>query len=168
MTFFACAQDDIFSKTPRLAGAHAGRSPFDPGQHMPDNPAAASTHAIPSLRYTDARAAIDWLVATLGADARQVTAGADGSIGHAELWFGAGCVMLGSLKADAIPPTVPGQGCVYIVAGSAAHVDALHARAVAAGARIAITLRDTDYGSHDFACLDPEGNFWGFGTYAPA
>ena len=30
-----------------------------------------------------------------------------------------------------------------------------------------IPLRDTDYGSHDFGALDPEGNFWEFGTYAP-
>jgi uncharacterized glyoxalase superfamily protein PhnB len=134
---------------------------------MSENPAAKSTHAIPCVRYTDARAGIDWLVATLGADAREVNLGPDGSIAHAELWFGKGCVMVGSLKPDKMPPTAPGQGCVYIVADSAASVDALHAQAVAAGARIAISLRDTDYGSHDFGCLDPEGNFWGFGTYAP-
>ena len=134
---------------------------------MSDNPAAKSTHAIPSLRYTDARAGIDWLVATLGADARGVYPAPDGSIAHAELWFGKGCVMLGSLKPDGTPPTMPGQGCVYIVADSAASVDALHERAVAAGARIVVSLRDTDYGSHDFGCADPEGNFWGFGTYAP-
>ena len=24
---------------------------------------------------------------------------------------------------------------------------------------------DTDYGSHDFAARDPEGNRWSFGTY---
>jgi uncharacterized glyoxalase superfamily protein PhnB len=134
---------------------------------MSDNPAAKSTHAIPCTRYTDARAGIDWLVATLGADARQVYPDPDGSIAHAEVWFGQGCVMIGSLKSDGTPPTMPGQGCVYIVADSAASVDALHARAVAAGARIVISLRDTDYGSHDFGCADPEGNFWGFGTYAP-
>ncbi|MBR1205399.1 MULTISPECIES: hypothetical protein [unclassified Bradyrhizobium] len=28
-------------------------------------------------------------------------------------------------------------------------------------------LRDTDYGSRDFACRDPEGNLWSFGTYWP-
>lgn len=134
---------------------------------MPDNPAANSTHAIACLRYTDPPAAIDWLVATLGADAREVSKGPDGAIVHAELWFGKGCVMLGAMKGDGMPPTMPGQGCVYVVADSAASVDALHTRAVAAGARIVISLRDTDYGSHDFGCLDPEGNFFGFGTYAP-
>jgi uncharacterized glyoxalase superfamily protein PhnB len=92
--------------------------------------------------------------------------GPDDTVAHAELWFGSACVMLGSFRENGMPPGV-GQGCVYIVVDGAAAVDALHARAVAAGARIAISLRDTDYGSHDFACLDPEGNFWGFGTYAP-
>ena len=134
---------------------------------MSDNPAAASTHAIPCLRYTDARAAIDWLVAALGAELREMHPGPGDSIAHAEIWFGTACVMLGSLKADGMPPTVPGQSSVYVVADSAASVDALHARAVAAGARITVSLRDTDYGSHDFGCADPEGNAWYFGTYAP-
>lgn len=138
----------------------------------PAHPAAedvrGATHAVPCLRYADAPAAVDWLVRVLGAEARHVYPGPDGTVAHAELWFGAACVMLGSLKPDGRPPTAPGQGAVYVVAPDAAAVDALHARAVAAGAPIAITLRDTEYGSHDFGCLDPEGNFWGFGTYAPA
>jgi uncharacterized glyoxalase superfamily protein PhnB len=53
----------------------------------------------------------------------------------------------------------------------AATVEARYARVLRfleAGARIPIPLRDTDYGSHEFGCLDPEGNYWGFGTYAPA
>ena len=29
-------------------------------------------------------------------------------------------------------------------------------------------LHDTDYGSRDFAVLDPEGNRWSFGTYRGA
>jgi uncharacterized glyoxalase superfamily protein PhnB len=28
-------------------------------------------------------------------------------------------------------------------------------------------LHNTDYGSRDFACRDPEGNLWSFGTYWP-
>ena len=135
----------------------------------PTTPAATGrcTHAIPCLRYTDAVAAIEWLVTALGAEARQVHAGPDGKVAHAELWFGAACVMLGSVRDDGAMPSAPGQGAVYVVADSAESVDAIHERAVAAGARISMSLRDTDYGSHDFGCLDPEGNFWGFGTYAP-
>jgi uncharacterized glyoxalase superfamily protein PhnB len=44
--------------------------------------------------------------------------------------------------------------------------DAVHARAVAAGAEITAALHETDYGSRDFAARDPEGNRWSFGTYA--
>jgi uncharacterized glyoxalase superfamily protein PhnB len=39
------------------------------------------------------------------------------------------------------------------------------ARANAAGAEVLSELHDTDYGSRDFAVLDPEGSRWSFGTY---
>jgi uncharacterized glyoxalase superfamily protein PhnB len=125
-------------------------------------------HAIPCLAYSDAPAGIRWLVDTFGADARHVYDGPDGTVAHAELWFGDGCVMMGSLRDNGMPPHAPGSVTVYIVVPTAAEVDALHNRAVAAGARIVVSLRDTDYGSRDFVCLDPEGNGWSFGTYAPA
>ena len=123
--------------------------------------------AIPCVNFTDAHAGIKWLVDTLSADARHVHDGPDNTVAHAELWFGNSCVMIGSLKDNGMPPHRAGESAVYIVADSATLVDALYARVQAANARIAITLRDTDYGSHDFGVLDPEGNFWGFGTYMP-
>lgn len=134
---------------------------------MTDTSAARYTHAIPCISYADAHAGIRWLVDTFGADARHVYDGPDNTVAHAELWFGDACVMMGSLKNNDMPPHSAGQGCIYIVVASADEVNALYARVVAAGARISITLRDTDYGSRDFACLDPEGNFWSFGTYVP-
>jgi uncharacterized glyoxalase superfamily protein PhnB len=36
---------------------------------------------------------------------------------------------------------------------------------VKSGATLVRELNDTDYGSHEFACRDPEGNLWSFGTY---
>jgi uncharacterized glyoxalase superfamily protein PhnB len=135
-------------------------------------PAAAPplpcTHAIPCLTYRDAPAAVRWLVEVLGAEARQVHPGPDDTVAHAELWFGAGCVMLGSAKHDGRMPEGTGTGTVYLVLATREAVDALHARVVAAGARVTVPLRDTDYGSRDFVCRDPEGNAWSFGTYAPA
>jgi uncharacterized glyoxalase superfamily protein PhnB len=44
-------------------------------------------------------------------------------------------------------------------------VDAVYQRARAAGAEIIAEPYDTDYGSHDFAARDPEGNRWSFDTY---
>jgi uncharacterized glyoxalase superfamily protein PhnB len=46
--------------------------------------------------------------------------------------------------------------------------DALHARAVAHGAKVIDEVHETDYGSRDFALADPEGNRWSFGTYPGA
>lgn len=46
-------------------------------------------------------------------------------------------------------------------------VDALHARAIAAGAEIVIELKDEDYGGRGFSCRDPEGHLWTFGSYDP-
>jgi uncharacterized glyoxalase superfamily protein PhnB len=48
-----------------------------------------------------------------------------------------------------------------------ADTDALYKRAKAAGAEIVRELADTDYGSRDFMCRDPEGHLWSFGTYMP-
>jgi uncharacterized glyoxalase superfamily protein PhnB len=43
--------------------------------------------------------------------------------------------------------------------------NAIHARAVQAGAEIVIPLTDMDYGSREFSLRDPDGHLWGFGTY---
>ena len=48
-----------------------------------------------------------------------------------------------------------------------AGIDAHFERAVAAGAEVVRALHDTDYGSQDYAVMDPEGNLWDFGTYRP-
>jgi uncharacterized glyoxalase superfamily protein PhnB len=129
--------------------------------------AAGSRAAIPCLKYTDAHAAIKWLTDVLGAEARHVYDGPDNTVEHGELWFGNSCVMAGSFKNNGMPPYRAGEGAVYIVADSSETVDKIHAHAMTHGARVAIPLRDTDYGSRDFGVLDPEGNFWGFGTYMP-
>ena len=45
--------------------------------------------------------------------------------------------------------------------------DAHHARAVAAGAEIIRPVHDEDYGGRHYACRDPEGHLWHFGSYDP-
>jgi hypothetical protein len=35
------------------------------------------------------------------------------------------------------------------------------------GRRIAIEIKDEDYGGRDFSCYDLEGHLWSFGTYHP-
>jgi uncharacterized glyoxalase superfamily protein PhnB len=124
------------------------------------------TTVSPALRYHDAHAAIDFLERALGARRGMVHEGAGGSVEHAEVWFGDGVVMLGSVPApgsDRMEWT-PGVAATYVVIEDP---DERHARAVEAGAEIVRELGDTDYGSRDFAVKDPEGNIWSFGTYRP-
>jgi uncharacterized glyoxalase superfamily protein PhnB len=120
----------------------------------------------PSLRYHDARAAIDWLAEAYGFEAKEVHAGDDGVVHHAELSGFGGIVMLGTEPAEGDPKwgEHAGQSWLYL---STDDPDALHARALAAGATIVRELEDTDYGSREFSTRDLEGNVWSFGTYAP-
>jgi uncharacterized glyoxalase superfamily protein PhnB len=46
-------------------------------------------------------------------------------------------------------------------------VEAHCRRAKDAGARIVRELAETDYGSREYMCRDPEGYVWSFGTYRP-
>jgi uncharacterized glyoxalase superfamily protein PhnB len=56
---------------------------------------------IPTLRYRDAPAAIDWLEKAFGFRRHLVVPDGDGGIAHAQLVFGNGMVMLGSAREDA-------------------------------------------------------------------
>jgi uncharacterized glyoxalase superfamily protein PhnB len=118
----------------------------------------------PTLRANDARTLIKFLVEAFGFE-ETVVYGEGDRVDHAQLsWPLGGGIMLGS--ADRGPgdqwPLRPGTFGAYVVADD---IDALHARAVTAGAEIIRPPQDTDYGSHEFAARDPEGNLWSFGTY---
>lgn len=134
----------------------------------------------PAFRAKDARRLITFLVDAFGFEETAVTADGDVVV-HAELrWPGGGGVMLGSERDDAERdgsgaggsggawPTTSGATGTYVVVSSAEAVDALHARASAAGAEILFGPLDQDYGSREFAARDPEGNLWSFGTYRGA
>jgi uncharacterized glyoxalase superfamily protein PhnB len=120
----------------------------------------------PTLRATDAQGLIKFLTQALGFEATAVYAEGD-DVHHAELaWPPGGGVMLSSVRPD--DPwgvTKPGHFSAYVVTDDP---DALHARAVAHGAKVTHEPHDTDYGSRDFAVQDPEGNRWSFGTYPGA
>jgi uncharacterized glyoxalase superfamily protein PhnB len=118
----------------------------------------------PTLRARDARGLIRFLVAAFGFE-ETVVYGDGEVVDHAELsWPPGGGIMLGSVRDGEEDrwPLRPGSFGAYVVTDEP---DALHARAVAAGAEITEGLHDTDYGSRDFAARDPEGNRWSFGTY---
>jgi uncharacterized glyoxalase superfamily protein PhnB len=139
---------------------------------MTDSATHTKSTIMPALRYRNAPAAIDWLCQVLGFARHAVYAAPDGSIGHAELTLNGGMIMLGSAKDDEhskrfkSPDELGGmETCSsYVVVLDA---DAVHARAVEAGAEIVRSLQNTDYGSREFAARDPEGHSWSVGTYDP-
>lgn len=138
----------------------------------------STTHAratvIPCLRYRDAPAAIEWLCSVFGFQKHAVHANADGGIAHAQLSLGGGMIMLGSVPREETdwgrlikqPDETGGAETqsAYVVVQDA---DAVYARARAAGARIALDIKDEDYGGRGFSCHDPEGHLWNVGTYDP-
>jgi uncharacterized glyoxalase superfamily protein PhnB len=118
----------------------------------------------PTLRASDARALIKFLVDAFGFDDTVVYGDGD-RVDHAQLsWPLGGGIMLGSVRdSDGDnSPSRPGSFSAYVVTDDP---DGLYARATAAGATVLMELNDTDYGSRDFAVADPEGNRWSFGTY---
>ena len=127
---------------------------------------------IPGLRYRDAPAAIEWLCETFGFEKQLVVPDEQGGIAHAQLSFGNGMIMLGSVRESEFgnlmkqPDEIGGaetQSPYLIVADA----DAVYAKAKAAGAKIVIEIKDEDYGGRGFSCRDLEGHLWNLGTYDP-
>jgi uncharacterized glyoxalase superfamily protein PhnB len=117
----------------------------------------------PTLRADDAPALITFLVDAFGFEETVVYRDGD-RVDHAQLdWPEGGGIMLGSVREEnSAQVSPPGMSSAYVVT---AEPDALYKRATSAGAEIVVELRDTDYGSREFAARDPEGNRWSFGTY---
>ena len=121
----------------------------------------------PTLRYRDADAAIRWLTQVAGFRDHAVYRADDGAVAHAELALGVSIIMVGQTRDDAYGAMI-GVGrrteAIYVAVPDA---DAVFARAQASGVTIERAPYDTEYGSREFACRDPEGNLWSFGTYWP-
>ena len=126
---------------------------------------------VPTLRYRDVAAAIDWLCNAFDFERHLVVPGEDGAIRYAQLTFGDGMIMLGPVGAQSAvdglmtqPADTGGaetQICYLFVEDAAAHCE----RAKAAGAEIVLDIEEE--GGRGYSCRDPEGHIWNFGTYDP-
>jgi uncharacterized glyoxalase superfamily protein PhnB len=128
---------------------------------------------IPGLRYRDCPAAIDWLCRAFGFEQKAVYANPDGTIAHAELTFGNGMIMLGSVRPEApgvLPIAQPDEiglretQAPYLVVSDCA---AIYQTAKEAGAVMIRELAEMEYGGKAFSCHDPEGHRWNVGEYDP-
>lgn len=127
---------------------------------------------IPAVRYRDAYAAIEWLVKVFGFT-KQAVFGDGATVMHAQLTYGAGMVMLGSVKKEgafheglAQPDEVGGKETTSLCL-TVKGADAAYERAKAAGAEVVQELHDPGYGGKAFAVRDPEGHVWWVGSYDP-
>ena len=128
---------------------------------------------VPSFRYRDANAAIDWLCNTLGFHRHAVYSGPENTVAHAELTLGHGMIMLGSAsnknpypQYTARPGEIDGRttSSTYVVVPDC---NPVYARVQAAGADVMMELRTMDYGGQAFTVRDPEGYVWALGEYDP-
>ncbi len=127
---------------------------------------------IPTMRYKDAPAAIEWLCNAFGFETHLVVPGENGIIAHAQLRFGNAMIMLGSEienEYGKLIKTPKNQNGIntqtpYIVVEE---IDNHYNKAIANGARIVLDIKDEDYGGRGYSCKDPEGYIWNFGSYNP-
>ena len=128
---------------------------------------------IPTFRYHDAPAAIEWLCRVLGFKAHFVVPGEEeGIVAHAQLTLGNGMIMLGSARYDEYyspvqPPAGPDMPLTQSADLVVSDIDPHYARAKAAGALIVVDLAEQDHGGKIYACRDPEGQLWNIGSYDP-
>ena len=122
--------------------------------------------ATPYLITQGAAAAIDFYKKVFGATEIMRMAQPDGKIGHAEMRIGDSVIML----ADEVPqmghrsPKSLGGSPVSILL-YVEDVDAVVARAVAAGAKLTQPVRDQFYGDRNATIEDPFGHVWIIATH---
>ena len=121
---------------------------------------------IPYLSVDGAGAAIDFYTAVFDATERMRMPGPDGKIGHAELEFGDAMVMLADAFPDMGGQTPKGLGGTPVtVMVYVENVDAVFARAVAAGATVEREVGDQFYGDRAGQFVDPFGHKWFVATH---
>jgi uncharacterized glyoxalase superfamily protein PhnB len=115
--------------------------------------------------YKDPFAALDWLEQAFGFERTMVITDQEGKLGHSEMRFGDGYIMVGTEWADytASPAALGGKNSQSIHVHLPDDIDAHYARAKAAGAEIVRDIADQFYGDRVYSARDPEGHVWSFG-----
>jgi len=124
----------------------------------------------PYLIVRDAGKALDFYEKAFGFVKREVFTGPDGGVKHAEMTFGEAVIMFApeaacgaEMKARA--PATSGVDSPIGLYLYCADVDALYARATAAGARGLRPPTDMFWGDRSCHLVDPDGYAWSFGTH---
>ena len=130
-----------------------------PAKAVPVKAVPEGYHTVtPYLVVQGAGKLIDFMKAAFGAQEIVLMPMPDGSIGHAELRIGNSMIMIGEARDQwkAMPTSL----YLYLE-----DVDAVYARALAAGATAISEPKNQFYGDRSGAVLDLCGNFWWMATH---
>jgi uncharacterized glyoxalase superfamily protein PhnB len=122
---------------------------------------------ISAIFYRDPKAALKWLEKAFGFETAMVITDADGNLGHSEMKFGNGVIMVGSEWSDdhKSPASLNGKNTQTVQVYLAEDIDKHCARAKAAGAEIIAAPEDQFYGDRTYRARDPEGHIWTFAMH---
>jgi len=147
--------------------AAAGKAAKKPAPRKKVAPIPAGYHAVtPYLSIRGAAAALEFYKKAFGAKEIMRMPGPKGDIGHAEIKIGDSRIML----ADEYPemqflsPASRG-GTTVTIHLYVTDVDAMVARAVAAGAKLTRPVADQFYGDRTGSLEDPFGHVWHVATH---
>jgi PhnB protein len=127
----------------------------------------AGYHVVtPYLSVRGAAQAIDFYRKAFGASEVMRMPGPDGKLGHAEIAIAGDRVMLSDEYPDMqfTGPQTRGGTTVHLMV-YVKDVDAVVARAVAAGAKVVREIEDKFYGDRSGSLEDPFGHVWHFATH---
>ena len=116
------------------------------------------------------RKAIDWICNAFGFEKHLIVEGENNTIAHAQLTYGNSMIMLSSENENEYGKLVKTSESLngnntqtpYIVVEK---IDEHYEKAVAAGAKILIEIKDEEYGGRGYTCKDTEEYIWNFGSY---
>lgn len=126
-------------------------------------------HAIPTTKYRDVHAAVEWSCRVLGFENRLTVEADNGDIAHTQLTLSDVMVMpstesgnqFGRLQRSAESLGVVSQSSSITIDG----VDEHYTHSVEVGAEIVVEICDADYSSRLNSCRDAQGQLWNFGPY---
>jgi uncharacterized glyoxalase superfamily protein PhnB len=123
-----------------------------------------------SLSYRDPKAALKWLERAFGFETAMVITDADGNLGHSEMRFGNGIIMVGNewTGDHKSPVSIAGKNTQTVHVHLDEDIDKHCARAKAAGAEIIQSPEDQFYGDRTYRARDLEGHIWTFGQTVKA
>jgi uncharacterized glyoxalase superfamily protein PhnB len=129
-----------------------------------DDPFRRATFG-PAVYYRDPFAALDWLEKAFGFERTMVITDQEGHLGHSEMRFGEGYIMVSAAwnEDTESPATLDGKNTQSVHVALKDGIDAHCARARAAGATIVREPEDQFYGDRVYSARDPEGHVWSFG-----